>query len=101
MKCKCVPALAAVALVGPQGVFSGLMIEMLSIGKLATGQERYYLDQAKSRVDRVSSVSSGIEDYYVQGAEPDGVWIGAGRSAVGVDGAVTAAQLRRLLDGCH
>ena len=51
---------------------------MLSIGKLASGQARYYLEQAHGRVDRVLSVSSGVEDYYLDGAEPDGVWMGAG-----------------------
>ena len=35
---------------------------MLSIGKLAAGQAKYYLDQAEVRVDVVQSVGSGIED---------------------------------------
>jgi hypothetical protein len=29
---------------------------MLSIGKLAVGQEGYYLEQARGRVDRATSV---------------------------------------------
>ena len=41
---------------------------MVSIGKLAKGQARYYLDQADGRVDRASSVASGVEDYYVGGS---------------------------------
>jgi hypothetical protein len=35
---------------------------VLSIGKLAVGQARYYLDQAGDRVDRATSVASGVED---------------------------------------
>ena len=37
---------------------------MLSIGKLGTGQAKYYLDQADGRVDVVQSVAGGVEDYY-------------------------------------
>jgi hypothetical protein len=74
---------------------------MVSIGKLGKGQEEYYLEQAHGRIDRVTSVSSGVEDYYVAGAEPDGVWLGNGRSALGLSGSVTAAKLRRVLEGCH
>jgi conjugative relaxase-like TrwC/TraI family protein len=74
---------------------------MVSIGKLAGGQGDYYLEQAKGRVDRVSSVSSGVEDYYFDGSDPDGVWVGSGAAAVGVNGNVRAAEFRRLLDGCH
>ena len=51
---------------------------MLSIGKLAAGQARYYLDQAEGRVDVVESVGAGVEDYYAGGAEARGVWLGAG-----------------------
>jgi conjugative relaxase-like TrwC/TraI family protein len=74
---------------------------MVSIGKLAGGQGDYYLEQAKGRVDRVSSVSSGVEDYYFHGSDPDGVWVGRGAAAVGANGSARAAEFRRLLDGCH
>ena len=47
---------------------------MLSIGKLATGQARYYLGQAEGRVDAVQSIGDGIEDYYAGGAEARGEW---------------------------
>jgi hypothetical protein len=46
---------------------------MLSIGKLANGQANYYFDLAGERVDRGSSVATGVEDSYVGGAEPPGV----------------------------
>lgn len=36
---------------------------MLSIGKLATGQAGYYLDQAHGSLSRTQAVSSGVEDY--------------------------------------
>jgi hypothetical protein len=69
---------------------------MVSIGKLAGGQADYYLEQAKARVDRVLSVSSGVEDYYFDGSDPDGVWVGSGATAVGVNGSVK----RRNSAGC-
>jgi hypothetical protein len=34
--------------------------------KLATGQADYYLGQAAGRIDRATSVASGIEDYYLE-----------------------------------
>ena len=46
---------------------------MLSIGKLAADQAKYYLDQAEMRVDVVQSVGGGAEDYY----------LGSARHAVG------------------
>ena len=49
---------------------------MLSIGKLAAGQAKYYLDQAEMRVDVVQSVGGGIEDYYLGPTEARGQWIG-------------------------
>ena len=72
---------------------------MLSIGKLATGQARYYLDQAEARVDAVQSVGDGIEDYYAGGAEARGEWCGAAATALGLDGAVDGDALRRVLAG--
>ena len=51
------------------------MGSVLSIGKLATGQANYYLQQARGRVDSVTSVRTGIEDYYFDGPEPDGEWL--------------------------
>jgi hypothetical protein len=47
----------------PRGVVGG-MDGVLSIGKLATGQGDYYLQQARGRVDAIASVGSGVEDYY-------------------------------------
>ena len=45
---------------------------MLSIGKLAAGQAKYYLDQAQARVDVAQSVCTGVEDYYVGPGEARG-----------------------------
>ncbi len=50
---------------------------MLSIAKLAAGGQRYYLDQAKARVDHQRSVASGVEDYYLGGPEATGRWLGS------------------------
>ncbi|MDA0167526.1 relaxase domain-containing protein [Solirubrobacter taibaiensis] len=72
---------------------------MLSIGKLAAGQAKYYLDQAEGRVDVVQSVGSGVEDYYVAPGEARGVWIGSAARDLGVDGEVGADALRRVLEG--
>jgi conjugative relaxase-like TrwC/TraI family protein len=72
---------------------------VLSIGKLAAGQARYYLDQAEARVDVVASVGGGIEDYY-GGAEAHGMWLGRAARALGLSGDVDCDELRRVLAGC-
>ncbi len=61
---------------------------MLSIGKVAKGQEGYYLD----------AVARGVEDYYLEGEAP-GRWLGAGTALLGLAGEVDAAALAALLDG--
>jgi conjugative relaxase-like TrwC/TraI family protein len=72
---------------------------VVSIGKLAIGQEGYYLEQAQGRVDRASSVGSGVEDYYVQGAEAPGYWLGAGADRLDAIGVVDRQSLTRALEG--
>lgn len=72
---------------------------MLSIGKLATGQASYYLDQAGGRVDVVESVGDGLEEYYLGGSEASGEWIGAAARQLGLEGAVEGEALRRVLAG--
>ncbi|HZJ26639.1 MAG TPA: relaxase domain-containing protein, partial [Acidimicrobiia bacterium] len=62
---------------------------MLSIGKLAPGQESYYL----------GAVAHGAEDYYLGGAEVPGYWIGAGAEDLGLDGPVTDDDFVALLGG--
>jgi conjugative relaxase-like TrwC/TraI family protein len=61
---------------------------MLSIGKLAKGQEGYYLD----------AVARGVEDYYLEGEAP-GRWLAAGTSLLGLEGEVDADALAAVLDG--
>jgi conjugative relaxase-like TrwC/TraI family protein len=72
---------------------------VLSIGKLAAGQARYYLDQAEARVDVVQSVGDGIEDYYGGGADARGEWLGAAARMLGLGGGVNGEELRRVLAG--
>ena len=72
---------------------------MLSIGKLGTGQAKYYLDQAHGRVDVVQSVAGGAEDYYTRSGEARGVWLGRGANELGLVGEVGEEQLRPLLEG--
>jgi hypothetical protein len=72
---------------------------VLSIGKLAAGQARYYLEQAEGRVDVVESVGDGIEDYYSGGAEARGEWIGIGALRLELGGAVDGTALRHVLGG--
>jgi conjugative relaxase-like TrwC/TraI family protein len=79
--------------------FDGLGITVLSIGKLAAGQATYYLEQARRRVDVVASVGTGVEDYYFDGPEAEGEWLGAGAELLGLAGAVSEASLRRVLAG--
>ncbi len=74
---------------------------MLSLGKLATGQADYYLEQAHGSVTRATAVSSGVEDYYLGGPEASGEWVGAGGAALGLNGTVSATELDRVLSGQH
>ena len=72
---------------------------VLSIGKLAAGQAKYYLDQAEARVDVVQSVGSGVDDYYLGRTEVRGRWIGVAARELGLRGDVDADGLRRVLEG--
>ncbi len=62
---------------------------MLSIGKIALGQHRYYERQ----------VAGGQDDYYSGRGESPGEWAGRGAEALGLAGRVTAEQLGALLAG--
>ena len=62
---------------------------MLSIGKLGRGQENYYLE----------TVAKGVEDYYVGRGEAPGRWFGTLTSELGLDGRVSAEDLRQVLAG--
>jgi conjugative relaxase-like TrwC/TraI family protein len=83
----------------PSRGLSGCPCKVLSIGKLAAGQAKYYLDQAEVRVDTVQSIGEGVEDYYAGGAEARGVWVGTAASALGLSGAVDGDALRHVLAG--
>jgi conjugative relaxase-like TrwC/TraI family protein len=72
---------------------------VLSIGKLAAGQARYYLDQAEGRVDVVDSVGDGIEDYYAEQGGTRGTWHGQAAAELGLRGPVRGTELRRVLAG--
>ena len=74
---------------------------MLSIGKLATGQARYYLEQANGSLTRTAAVSSGVEDYYLAGPEAAGAWTGAAAATLGLNGKVGATALDCVLSGEH
>ena len=67
---------------------------MLSIGKRAAGQAKYYLDQAEERVDVAQSVGEGIEDYYLTPREARGQWIGA--AAREASGSAAMSRPRRF-----
>ncbi|MEP7056085.1 MAG: MobF family relaxase, partial [Actinomycetota bacterium] len=60
---------------------------VLSIGKLAVGQENYYLH----------TVARGVEDYYLGSGEAPGYWLGAGAVDLELSGRVDAEQLRAIL----
>jgi conjugative relaxase-like TrwC/TraI family protein len=62
---------------------------MLSIGKLALGQQRYY----------EQSVAQGQDDYYSGRGEAPGDWTGAGAGELGLAGTVNAGQFNALLEG--
>jgi Ti-type conjugative transfer relaxase TraA len=62
---------------------------VLSIGKLVSGAERYYL----------SVVAAGREEYYTGSGEAPGVWIGEGAERLGLGGEVEPEHLRMVLEG--
>ncbi len=61
---------------------------MLSLGKLAPGQQQYYLD----------TVARGAEEYYTGAKEAPGQWIGAAAPRLGLAGEVDAEALARILE---
>jgi conjugative relaxase-like TrwC/TraI family protein len=63
---------------------------MLSIGKIALGQHRYYERQ----------VARGGDDYYSGRGEAPGEWVGSGTDALGLSGRVSAEQFGALIAGC-
>lgn len=62
---------------------------MLSVGKLAQGQERYYERQ----------VARGRDDYYSGKGEAPGEWVGSAAGLLGLEGRVTAEQLNAMAAG--
>ena len=62
---------------------------MLSIGKIALGQHRYYERQ----------VAGGGDDYYSGHGEAPGEWVGVGAEALGLSGHVSAEQFGALIAG--
>jgi len=60
----------------------------LSIGKLAAGQQSYYLN----------AVANGVEDYYKRGEAP-GRWVGSGAHRLGLAGRVGDDDLHAVLSG--
>ncbi|MBS1679678.1 MAG: relaxase domain-containing protein [Actinobacteria bacterium] len=64
---------------------------MLSIGKLGTGQESYYLEK----------VAEGAEDYYSGEGEAEGYWVGSLPTLLGLDGKVEGEQLTAMLTGTN
>ena len=62
---------------------------MLSIGKVAAGQHRYYEEQ----------VARGADDYYAGRGEAPGEWVGAGARALGLEGGVSGAEFNALIAG--
>ncbi|MEA2435260.1 MAG: hypothetical protein QOG54_2717 [Actinomycetota bacterium] len=64
---------------------------MLNIGKLARGQQDYYLN----------SVARGVEDYYLGAGEAPGYWLGGGAADLGLEGHVRERELTPVLEGRH
>ncbi len=60
---------------------------MLSIGKLGTGQENYYLEK----------VAEGAEDYYSGEGEAKGQWMGDAAAELGLFGEIDPKQLTAML----
>jgi conjugative relaxase-like TrwC/TraI family protein len=62
---------------------------VLSIGKLAAGQERYYEQQ----------VAQGLDDYFTGRGESPGRWLGRGAARLGLRGTVEDGELSMLMAG--
>jgi conjugative relaxase-like TrwC/TraI family protein len=60
---------------------------MLSLGKLAPGQQQYYLD----------TVAKGAEEYYTGAKEAPGQWVGRGAERLGLTGEVDPDALHHVL----
>ncbi len=60
----------------------------MSIGKLAVGQQQYYLDAVAAQ-----------EDYYTASGEVPGRWLGSGCAELGVAGQVAPVDLHAVLSG--
>jgi len=63
------------------------------------GLLEYYAGLADDRA--TLGPGRGPVDYYLDPDEPPGRWWGTGTAALGLDGDVTADQLRALLEGCY
>jgi conjugative relaxase-like TrwC/TraI family protein len=61
---------------------------MLSLGKLAPGQQQYYLD----------TVAKGAEEYYTGAKEAPGQWVGRGAERLGLTGEVDPDALHDVLN---
>lgn len=64
---------------------------MLSVGKLALGQEAYYEQQ----------VVRGLDDYYAGRGESPGIWAGRGAAELELSGVVEDGDLGTLLRGIN
>jgi conjugative relaxase-like TrwC/TraI family protein len=62
---------------------------VLSIGKIAAGQHRYYEQQ----------VAQGADDYYSGRGEAPGWWAGSGADKLGLDGRVSSEEFNALIAG--
>jgi conjugative relaxase-like TrwC/TraI family protein len=62
---------------------------VVSIGKIAVGQHRYYEQQ----------VAQGADDYYTGRGEMPGQWQGAGAQTLGLSGGVSDGQFNALVAG--
>lgn len=75
-------------------------VELLSIGMLTPGSEDYYL----SLTSDAKGVDRGVgraDEYYSEGGESPGEWVGAGGTSLGLAGEVVPDHLRSVLSGCH
>jgi conjugative relaxase-like TrwC/TraI family protein len=67
----------------------GRLGAVLSVAKLAPGQEAYY----------EASVARGLDDYYAGRGESPGVWVGAAAAELGLAGVVAEGGLGVLMRG--
>ena len=74
----------------------------MTLHVLHAGDGYTYLTRQVASGDHQRRRGQALTDYYAAAGNPPGRWVGTGLAAMGVDGAVSEAQMRALFgEGLH